>query len=103
MNDNWYLDSGASQHMTPHKEWFESIKPIYGWQVTCANDTSQDITGVRHIPIKLDNDKVKYIRDVWYVPELQKNLISVPSIAHDQHMLVEFQDDQCQIKDPRKG
>ena len=72
--------------------------------VVCANDATQDITGVGHVPILLDGSgKKQYIRDVWYVPDLKKNLISVSSIAHDQHMLVEFQGSQCRIKDPKKG
>ena len=57
-----------------------------------------------HVPILLDGSRKKqYIRDVWYVSDLKKNLILVSSIAHDQHMLVEFHDSQCRIKDPKKG
>ena len=67
-----------------------SMKHVYGWQVTCASDASQDFTRVGDVPIQLDNDKVNYIRDVWYVRDLRKNLISISSIAYDQHMLVEF-------------
>ena len=100
----WYLDSGASKHMTHHRDWFEDITSVHGRHVVCANDATQDITGVGHVPILLDGSgKKQYIRDVWYVPDLKKNLISVSSIAHDQHMLVEFQGSQCRIKDPIKG
>ena len=102
--DPWYLDSGASKHMTHHRDWFEDITLVHGRHVVCANDATHDIMGVGHVPILLDGSgKKQYIRDVWYVPDLKKNLISVSSIAHDQHMLVEFQGSQCRIKDPKKG
>ena len=36
--DTWYLDNGASRHMTHHNEWFEKISPMHGQHVICAND-----------------------------------------------------------------
>ena len=29
-NKNWILDSGCSFHMTPNKDWFESLKKFVG-------------------------------------------------------------------------
>ena len=38
--DPWYLDSGASKHMTHHRDWFEDITPVHGRHVVCANDAT---------------------------------------------------------------
>jgi hypothetical protein len=47
----WYLDSGASNHMTRHKEWFSYLeKPKNPGVVSTGDDTSHPITNVGEVP-----------------------------------------------------
>jgi hypothetical protein len=48
-NNVWYVDSGASNHMTSHGEWFRDAKDL----------------------------KTKYLKDVFHVPTITKNLVSI--------------------------
>ena len=48
----WYVDSGASNHMTGHANWFESLREpkIPGYVQTC-DDTTHQIKHVGDIPL----------------------------------------------------
>lgn len=39
-----YIDSGASNHMTLHGEWFDEMTPVTHGYVCIGNDTQNDIT-----------------------------------------------------------
>jgi hypothetical protein len=56
-DQQWLLDSGASNNMCLHRHWF--------------------ITGIGSIRIKMFDGSVKILTDVRHVPELRKNLISL--------------------------
>lgn len=96
-DDIWYVDSGASSHMTGKKEFFESLEEsTYGSKIYLGDDS---IYGV--IPVKLPNGKISHLKNVLYVPGIKKNLISVSMITN-QDMQVEFLKTHCVIKDCRK-
>ena len=48
----WILDSGASLHVTPHREWFSRYEEIVGI-VTLGNSFACDIVGIGDIPMVL--------------------------------------------------
>ena len=43
---DWILDSGASFHVTPHKEWFSTYDPPCKARVCLGNDYACEIIGV---------------------------------------------------------
>ena len=69
------LDSGASSHFTPNKDWLLNYKPISNKSVIIANGSRLAIKGIGEIPIILNNNEF-YIQDVYYVPEIHTTLIS---------------------------
>ena len=71
------LDSGASNHMCIHKEWFKSYKSIKDGLVYMGNDFSCNVVGIGSIHIKMFDGTIKILTDVRHVPELRKNLISL--------------------------
>jgi len=75
--DNWLLDSGASHHMSPHRNWFSSYETINGNSVFMGNNASCQTIGIGNVKIKMYDDTVKTLYDVKHVPELKKNLISL--------------------------
>ena len=48
----WYVDSGVSNHMTSHKEWFSFLeKPEQPRVVETGDDTSHPIVHVGEVPL----------------------------------------------------
>ncbi|XP_058750702.1 uncharacterized protein LOC131623675 [Vicia villosa] len=73
----WYMDIGRSNHMTRNKQWlidFDSRKII---KVKCVDDKFVNAKGMRNVGIKVKNDKTILVKDVWYVPGMKRNLMSV--------------------------
>lgn len=51
----WVLDSGASFHVTPHKEYFESLQIGNFGKVVLGNNESCDVSGMGDVLLKLKN------------------------------------------------
>ena len=73
----WYLDSGATRHVTPHKDWIIDYKLLPKEQtIFVEDDTKCQIKGIDTIPILLNNGVLKKITNVLHVPRMAKNLLS---------------------------
>ena len=71
--DVWYVDSGASNHMTSHGEWFKVMKdPKKPGYVETGDDTTHPIAHVGDVPLSMQDGKVKYLADVLHVPQITK-------------------------------
>ena len=77
-NDVWYVDSGASNHMTGHAEWMQDARKMEkpGF-VETGDDTAHPIVQIGKIPLSMQDGKKKYLSDVFHVPNITKNLVSV--------------------------
>ena len=75
--DRWILDSGASHHMCPHREWFNTYEEVDGGVVSMANNNVYKVKGVGTIQIQLHDRVVRTFEGIRYVPQLGKNLISL--------------------------
>jgi hypothetical protein len=75
-DSNWYLDSGASYHMTPFRDKFTTFRSIKE-SSTAGGITGHEITpqGVGTIQQHIDN-QVLEIQNVRYMPNIVANLIS---------------------------
>ncbi|XP_054257416.1 uncharacterized protein LOC128982478 [Macrosteles quadrilineatus] len=79
--DNFIADSGASQHMCFRRDFFHTYQrftsPI---NVTVGNGDDIEAVGEGSIRISVNIGKNRYIttlENVWYIPELGRNLMSV--------------------------
>ena len=71
----WYIDSGASNHMTRQKRFFRDLQEGgKGIHVELGDDAQ----GVGTVSFEREFDKPPSFVDVLYVPGLTKNLISSP-------------------------
>ena len=74
----WYVDSGASNHMTGQAEWMQDIRKMEkpGF-VETRDDTAHPIVQIGKIPLFMQDGKKKYLSDVFHVPNITKNLVLV--------------------------
>jgi hypothetical protein len=82
-NNVWYIDSGATQHFSPHKELFIELEDIENYKVNIANGSSIDVTGKGKVEITvLENDtpKIITVNNVHYAPKMSFNLLSVSQL-----------------------
>ena len=76
-DDVWYVDLGASNHMTSQGEWFRELKdPKTPGYVETGDDTAHPIAHTRNVPLSMQDGKMKYLQNVLHVPTITKNLVS---------------------------
>ncbi|XP_069150361.1 uncharacterized protein [Solanum lycopersicum] len=89
-HNEWYVDSGCSNHMTGDEKVFLSIN-------NSITTTLVDAKGKGTISINMKGCG-KQIHDVLYVPDLEENLLSVSQVMKNGYSLV-FRDNYCKIYD----
>jgi len=72
----WFLDSGCSNHMSGEKKWFTDLDLSFRHYVKLGNDSKLNVMGKGNIRLKIDG-RVMVITEVFYVPELKSNLLSI--------------------------
>ncbi|MCO5558174.1 hypothetical protein L7F22_011752 [Adiantum nelumboides] len=71
----WIIDSGASFHVTPHREWFASYSPMHDL-VKLVDPHQLEILGIGDVKICMANGTQFMLKDVKHVPKLSKSLVS---------------------------
>ena len=77
---NWYLDSGASTHVTGNRDLLTEIRRGPNSQITTANGRALPV--MAQGALTLSGNKIS---EVLYVPGLCKNLLSVGKFADTGH------------------
>jgi len=96
ISDDWYLDSGATVHLTSRLDWLENFSPDANQQVGIANGTKLKSTGTGKISIPLSSKKTMNAFDVVHVPDLAINLLAVHKIAQEGKTVL-FDEQGCRI------
>ncbi|XP_071575148.1 uncharacterized protein [Temnothorax nylanderi] len=76
----WITDSGASEHITSRRDWFEELRSVTGETVLLGDDGECEVTGIGKIRIeKYANGEWNsgVIENVLLVPRVTRNLFSV--------------------------
>lgn len=97
--NDWYLDSGATSHMTGRREWFVDMKESKG-SVKVGDGTVLQTTGYGNINILAHDGskwREKHLKEVLYVPELKFNLFSLGSTL-DKGLTQDATKDRCLLK-----
>lgn len=96
----WYIDSGATSHMTNNRAAFKSLVLKKLPDVTLANGRGTKAFGIGTVITKcLDGNNKETnveLRDVLYVPDLTNNLLSVKKLT-EKGLTVQFKDSGCKI------
>ena len=75
----WFLDSGCSNHMTGDIELFTTMDGKFKHSVKLGNNKRMEVTGRGNVILVL-NKAIYTITDVYYIPELKNNLLSLGEV-----------------------
>ena len=78
--NEWILDTGATYHVCPNRDWFTSFEKLEGCSVVMGDDHPCIMEGVGTIPIRMFDGMVRELKEVRYVPQLKRNLNSVGAL-----------------------
>lgn len=96
----WYIDSGASQHMSCSSDSMSDYCAFsIPQKIKLGDNRTLDAVGKGSIDLNINVEgcfKLCTLVDVLYVPELKKNLFSVRSIV-DKDFTVKFDNVKCTI------
>eukprot|EP00253_Pinus_taeda_P036185 PITA_36185 len=79
-HEAWLIDSGASFHFTPHREWFCEYEKYDGGDVFLGDDRKARIIGRGKVKLKLQGGRVRTLPGVLHIPTLARNMISVSKL-----------------------
>lgn len=99
--DVWFLDSGCSNHMCGKKEYFSDFDGSFRVSVKLGNDSSMLVLGKGNVRFEV-NGIAHVITEVFYVPELKNNLLSIGQLQ-EKGLTVLFKHGKCQIFHPERG
>ena len=97
----WFLDSGCSNHMCGHKEFFSEIDESFRKSVKLGNNSSIDVVGKGKIHLQI-NQLSQIITEVFYIPELKNNLFSIGQLQ-EKGLGILFRNNTCRVYHPERG
>ncbi|KAD4178302.1 hypothetical protein E3N88_26893 [Mikania micrantha] len=77
----WYLDNGASNHMTGDKGLFSKLDTKIGGNVRFGDGSCVDIEGRGTILLECKNGEHRLLTEVYYIPFLKSNIISLGQLT----------------------
>ena len=95
-HESWLIDSGASFHFTPHREWFCKYEKYDGGYVFLGDDRKARIIRRGKVKLKLQGGRIRTLPGVLHIPPLARKLISV-SKMDDAGVKTVFKKDSCKM------
>jgi len=94
----WWIDSGALVHVANSLQGFCSMRTTQRRerQIKVANGVQVDMEAIGDVSLELANSFILLLRDVLYVPSLQRNLIIVSCLDNDSYGC-HFVNGKCEI------
>lgn len=84
----WYLDNGASNHMTGYREKFTYLDEGVTGKVRFGDGSTVDIKGRGSISVSCKNGEEHVFHEVYYIPELCNNIISLGQLSEAGNKVV---------------
>lgn len=95
-NVDWYVDSGASMHMSCKRDWMYNMTKASVSNITVANSAPLPVQGVGSVDIYPAQGNKIQVNNVLYVPGLSVNLLSVSAVVGAGYKVI-FSNQGCDI------
>jgi len=87
-NSIWYLDTGASNHMCGDENMFDELSKIEARHVSFGDASKVMVKGRGTICFSQKNGRIGTIRDVYYVPDLKTNILSMGQLMEKGYSVI---------------
>jgi hypothetical protein len=95
-HEAWLVDSGASFHMSPHREWLCGYERYNGGNAFLGDDSTNKIIGRGKVKLRLIYGRIRTLPSVLHIPGLARNLISI-SKMEDVGVKTIFEKGTCRM------
>ena len=99
--DAWFIDSGCSNHMSDDQTMFNELDEKFRHSVKLGNNTKMDVMGKGSVKLLL-NGVNHIIAEVYYIPELRNNLLSIGQLQ-ERGLAILIKEGMFKIFHPEKG
>ena len=100
-DEAWFLDSGCSNHMCGEQGMFTDLDETFQHSVKLGNNSKMSVTGKGSVKL-IFNGKNHIVNEVYFVPELNNNLLSVGQLQ-ENGLAILFKGGTCKIYHPERG
>lgn len=97
----WFLDSGCSNHMCGNKEWFFNLDEAFRETVKLGDNSKMAVMGRGNVKLQICGT-TQVITEVFFIPELKNNLLSIGQLQQ-KNLTVVFRQDTCKVYHPDRG
>ncbi|KAL8096387.1 hypothetical protein AgCh_037375 [Apium graveolens] len=84
----WYLDNGASNHMTGFRSKFKTLDENMTGQVRFGDGSTVEIKGKGSVGFKCKNGEELILNEVYYIPYLCDNIISLGQLSKNNNEVI---------------
>ena len=86
-SNEWYIDSGASQHMTPNRNLIHETKKTPIKEIVAANNAKMMTSETGKVILRVNKNDIE-VNDVLHVPDLLANLLSISKIVKNGNTVI---------------
>lgn len=84
----WYLENGASNHMTGQRSKFKELDERVTGQVRLDDGSTVNIKENGFITFKCKNREERTLQEVYYIPTLCNNIISISQLSYRNRVVL---------------
>ncbi|KAJ1400578.1 Zinc finger, CCHC-type [Sesbania bispinosa] len=97
-NSVWYLDTDTSNHMCGDERLFKILSKVESGSVSFGDASKVVVKGRGTIWYQQRNGRIEEIRDIYYVPDLKSNILSMGQLMEKGYSF-RMKDRELQLKD----